>query len=154
LSPILTAIAYPSYRNYVIRATRQRHRRPVGGQANMERYFQDNRTYVAANGFITAVLAAGTCLRHVHGLLSDRAHRDHLHTAGRRQRQHRRLYVLHRPAGQPVQHRGAAGAGRLDELHHRLGNQGRANADETHVERALGFTLIEMMVTIRSSPSS
>ena len=46
---ILAAIAYPSYRNYVIRGQLVN---AVAGlsavQANMERYFQDNRTYVGA----------------------------------------------------------------------------------------------------------
>jgi len=49
---ILTAIAYPSYRNYVIRGQLTNATTGLSAvAANMERYFQDNRTYVAANGF-------------------------------------------------------------------------------------------------------
>jgi type IV pilus assembly protein PilE len=49
---ILTAIAYPSYRNYVIRGQLVSATQGLSAvQANMERYFQDNRTYMAANGF-------------------------------------------------------------------------------------------------------
>ncbi len=49
---ILTAIALPSYRNYVIRGQLVSATNGLSAvQANMERYFQDNRTYMAANGF-------------------------------------------------------------------------------------------------------
>jgi type IV pilus assembly protein PilE len=49
---MLTAIAYPSYRNYVIRGQLTSATDALSAmQANMERYFQDNRTYLAANGF-------------------------------------------------------------------------------------------------------
>jgi len=50
---ILSAIAFPSYRSYVIRGQLVNATDGLSAtQANMERYFQDNRTYVAANGFI------------------------------------------------------------------------------------------------------
>jgi prepilin-type N-terminal cleavage/methylation domain-containing protein len=49
---MLVAIAYPSYRNYVIRGQLTNATNGLSAvSANMERYFQDNRTYVAANGF-------------------------------------------------------------------------------------------------------
>jgi prepilin-type N-terminal cleavage/methylation domain-containing protein len=49
---ILTGIAYPSYRNYVIRSQVVNATNGLSAmQANMERYFQDNRTYLAANTF-------------------------------------------------------------------------------------------------------
>ena len=49
---ILAAIALPSYRNYVIRGQLVSATNGLSAvQANMERYFQDNRTYLAANGF-------------------------------------------------------------------------------------------------------
>ena len=49
---ILAAIAYPSYRNYVIRGQLVDATNNLSAlRANMERYFQDNRTYAAANGF-------------------------------------------------------------------------------------------------------
>jgi prepilin-type N-terminal cleavage/methylation domain-containing protein len=49
---ILVAIAYPSYRNYVIRGQLTSATNGLSAvSANMERYFQDNRTYLAANGF-------------------------------------------------------------------------------------------------------
>jgi len=49
---ILTAIAYPAYRNYVIRGQVINATNGLTTMAaNMERYFQDNRTYLAANGF-------------------------------------------------------------------------------------------------------
>jgi prepilin-type N-terminal cleavage/methylation domain-containing protein len=44
---ILTAIAYPSYRNYVLRGQIVNATNGLSAlQANMERFFQDNRTYV------------------------------------------------------------------------------------------------------------
>jgi type IV pilus assembly protein PilE len=49
---ILSAIAYPSYRNYVIRGQLVNATQGLSAmQANMERYFQDNRTYLAANSY-------------------------------------------------------------------------------------------------------
>jgi type IV pilus assembly protein PilE len=49
---ILTAIAYPAYRNYVIRGQVINATNGLTTMAaNMERYFQDNRTYLAANTF-------------------------------------------------------------------------------------------------------
>jgi Tfp pilus assembly protein PilE len=49
---MLVAIAYPSYRNYVIRGQLTNATNGLSAvSANMERYFQDNRTYLAANGF-------------------------------------------------------------------------------------------------------
>jgi type IV pilus assembly protein PilE len=51
---MLTAIAYPSYRNYVIRGQLTTGTDALSAmQANMERYFQDNRTYLPANNFPT-----------------------------------------------------------------------------------------------------
>jgi prepilin-type N-terminal cleavage/methylation domain-containing protein len=58
---ILTGIAYPSYRNYVIRS--QIVNATTGlqtMQANMERYFQDNRTYMDANTFTSPCKTAVT----------------------------------------------------------------------------------------------
>jgi type IV pilus assembly protein PilE len=58
---ILTAIAYPSYRNYVIRGQLVNATNGLSAvQANMERYFQDNRTYLAANGFTPPCSTATT----------------------------------------------------------------------------------------------
>jgi len=49
---ILAAIAYPSYRNYVLRGQIVNATNGLSAMsANMERYFQDNRQYTAANGF-------------------------------------------------------------------------------------------------------
>jgi prepilin-type N-terminal cleavage/methylation domain-containing protein len=49
---ILSAIAYPAYRNYVIRGQLVNATDGLSTvQANMERYFQDNRTYLPANGY-------------------------------------------------------------------------------------------------------
>src|ERR1700730_6534006 len=49
---ILAAIAYPNYRNYVLRGQLVDATTGLSAlQANMERYFQDNRTYAPANGF-------------------------------------------------------------------------------------------------------
>jgi prepilin-type N-terminal cleavage/methylation domain-containing protein len=51
---ILAAIAYPAYRNYVLRGQLVNATNGLSAmQANMERYFQDNRTYVSTNGFTT-----------------------------------------------------------------------------------------------------
>lgn len=58
---ILAAIAYPSYRNYVLRGQITQATNGLSTvAANMERYFQDNRTYVAANGFTPPCAAAAT----------------------------------------------------------------------------------------------
>jgi type IV pilus assembly protein PilE len=55
---ILAAIAYPSYRNYVLRGQLVNATNGLSAvQANMERYFQDNRTYLAANTFSPPCLA-------------------------------------------------------------------------------------------------
>ncbi len=49
---VLATIAYPSYRNYVIRGQLVNATSGLSAvSADMERYFQDNRTYLAANGF-------------------------------------------------------------------------------------------------------
>jgi len=49
---ILAAIAYPNYRNYVIRGQLVDATQALAGvRANMERYYQDNRTYAATGGF-------------------------------------------------------------------------------------------------------
>jgi prepilin-type N-terminal cleavage/methylation domain-containing protein len=49
---ILATIAYPSYRNYVIRGQVVNATDGLSAvSANMERYFQDNRTYLPVNGF-------------------------------------------------------------------------------------------------------
>ena len=49
---ILSAIAYPSYRNYVIRGQLVDATQALAAlRANMERYYQDNRTYVGSPGF-------------------------------------------------------------------------------------------------------
>jgi type IV pilus assembly protein PilE len=48
---ILSAIAYPSYRNYVIRGQIVNATDGLSAvQANMERYYQDNRTYLTTTG--------------------------------------------------------------------------------------------------------
>jgi prepilin-type N-terminal cleavage/methylation domain-containing protein len=49
---ILTTIAYPNYRDYVIRGQLVDATQGLAAvRANMERYFQDNRTYVLVPGF-------------------------------------------------------------------------------------------------------
>jgi prepilin-type N-terminal cleavage/methylation domain-containing protein len=49
---ILTTIAYPNYRDYVIRGQLVDATQALAAlRANMERYYQDNRTYAAAPGF-------------------------------------------------------------------------------------------------------
>jgi type IV pilus assembly protein PilE len=49
---ILAAIAYPSYRNYVIRGQLVDATNGLSAlRANMERYYQDNRTYAATGNF-------------------------------------------------------------------------------------------------------
>jgi prepilin-type N-terminal cleavage/methylation domain-containing protein len=49
---ILTTIAYPNYRDYVIRGQLVDATQGLSAvRANMERYFQDNRTYALVAGF-------------------------------------------------------------------------------------------------------
>ena len=58
---MLVAIAYPSYRNYVIRGQLTNATNGLSAvSANMERYFQDNRTYLAANGYTPPCQTAAT----------------------------------------------------------------------------------------------
>jgi len=61
---ILTTIAYPNYRDYVIRGQLVDATQGLAAvRANMERYFQDNRTYLAVGPFTppcgAAVITAG-----------------------------------------------------------------------------------------------
>lgn len=58
---ILAALAYPSYRNYVIRGQIVDATNGLSAmRANMERYYQDNRTYAAANGYQPPCLTPAT----------------------------------------------------------------------------------------------
>jgi type IV pilus assembly protein PilE len=58
---ILATIAYPAYRNYVLRGQVVSATNGLTTvAANMERYFQDNRTYLAANGFTPPCTTAAT----------------------------------------------------------------------------------------------
>ena len=51
---ILAAIAYPNYRNYVLRSQLVDATNGLSAlQANMERYFQDNRRYDDTGGFLS-----------------------------------------------------------------------------------------------------
>jgi type IV pilus assembly protein PilE len=51
---ILAAIAIPNYRNYSIRGQLPEATAALSAlEANMERYYQDNRTYLSANGFLS-----------------------------------------------------------------------------------------------------
>jgi type IV pilus assembly protein PilE len=61
---ILAAVALPSYREYVIRG----HLADAAGglatvQADMERHFQDNRTYATAGSFITPCASTNAATR-------------------------------------------------------------------------------------------
>jgi prepilin-type N-terminal cleavage/methylation domain-containing protein len=56
---ILAAIAYPSYRNYVLRGQVVNATTALSqGSANLERVFQDNRTYIAPAGYTTPCAGA------------------------------------------------------------------------------------------------
>jgi prepilin-type N-terminal cleavage/methylation domain-containing protein len=56
---ILAAIALPNYRDYVLRGQLvDAHNGLAAMRANMERYFQDNRTYVNVTGFTSPCLVA------------------------------------------------------------------------------------------------
>ena len=56
---ILAAIAYPNYRNYVIRGQLVDATQGLAAvRANMERYYQDNRTYLVAGAFTPPCAAA------------------------------------------------------------------------------------------------
>ena len=57
---ILAAIAIPSYRNYVIRGQLVDATNGLSSlRANMERFFQDNRTYVTTGTFVSPCTVAG-----------------------------------------------------------------------------------------------
>jgi prepilin-type N-terminal cleavage/methylation domain-containing protein len=56
---ILAAIAYPNYRNYVIRGQLVDATQGLAAmRANMERFYQDNRTYLSIAGFPAPCTAA------------------------------------------------------------------------------------------------
>lgn len=56
---ILTTIAYPNYRDYVIRGQLVDATQGLSAvRANMERYFQDNRTYLVVGAFTPPCTAA------------------------------------------------------------------------------------------------
>jgi prepilin-type N-terminal cleavage/methylation domain-containing protein len=56
---ILAAIAYPSYRNYVIRGQLVSATNGLSAlRANMERFYQDNRTYVTVGTFVSPCTVA------------------------------------------------------------------------------------------------
>jgi prepilin-type N-terminal cleavage/methylation domain-containing protein len=56
---ILTTIAYPNYRDYLIRGQLTEATTGLAAvRANMERYFQDNRAYVAVGAFTPPCTAA------------------------------------------------------------------------------------------------
>jgi prepilin-type N-terminal cleavage/methylation domain-containing protein len=58
---ILAAIAYPNYRDYVIRGQLADATNGLTSlRANMERYFQDNRTYASVNAAIVSPCAIPT----------------------------------------------------------------------------------------------
>ena len=58
---ILAAIAYPSYRDYVLRGRLVDATTGLATmRANMERYFQDNRTYQSTGTFVSPCLATPT----------------------------------------------------------------------------------------------
>ncbi len=60
---ILSAIAYPSYRNYVIRGQLVDATNGLSAlRANMERYYQDNRTYMSTSTVTSPCLAAAPTL--------------------------------------------------------------------------------------------
>jgi prepilin-type N-terminal cleavage/methylation domain-containing protein len=60
---MLAAIAYPSYRNYVLRGQLVDATNGLSAlRANMERYFQDNRTYNSTGTFTSPCLVAATSL--------------------------------------------------------------------------------------------
>lgn len=57
---ILAAIAYPSYRDYVIRGALVDATNGLSSvRAEMERHFQDNRTYASVGAFTSPCLRAG-----------------------------------------------------------------------------------------------
>jgi type IV pilus assembly protein PilE len=51
---ILAAVAYPSYRDYILRGQLTDATNGLSAvRANMERFFQDNRTYATSGTFVT-----------------------------------------------------------------------------------------------------
>ena len=101
---ILAMVATPSYRNYILRGAL------VDGttllstaSANMERYFQDNRTYEAVGANIPPCSAALPLATRTQGtfVLSCVVDADELHAHRHRQRQHRAVRLHARSARQP-----------------------------------------------------
>lgn len=61
---ILAAIAMPNYRNYAIRGQLPEATAALSAlRANMERFYQDNRTYLTANGFTSPCDPAALALQ-------------------------------------------------------------------------------------------
>ena len=78
---ILTTIAYPNYRDYVIRGQLVDATQGLAAvRANMERYFQDNRTYVAIGPFTPPCTAAVVAYGKFNITL--RQHRHHVYRDG------------------------------------------------------------------------
>jgi prepilin-type N-terminal cleavage/methylation domain-containing protein len=60
---ILAAVAYPSYRNYILRGQLVDATNGLSAlRANMERYFQDNRTYASTGAFTSPCLVSASSL--------------------------------------------------------------------------------------------
>lgn len=54
---ILSSLAYPSYRDYILRGQLVDATNALSAfRANMERYYQDNRTYLSTGGFTSPCL--------------------------------------------------------------------------------------------------
>lgn len=65
---ILAAVALPSYRDYILRGQLVDATNLLSaGQAKMERYFQDNRTYATVSTGIVTPCAAGTAAERTQG---------------------------------------------------------------------------------------
>ncbi len=61
---ILTMVAYPSYRDYLIRGQLTDGTNGLANmRAQMERYFQDNRTYASTGTFVTPCAATAVASR-------------------------------------------------------------------------------------------
>ena len=155
---ILAMVATPSYRNYILRGAL------VDGttllstaSGNMERYFQDNRTYEAVGANIPPCSAALPLATRTQGTfvaqLRRRCHQ--LHADRHRQRQHRAIRLHGRSDRQPDHGR--------DRWSRRAGTAARpagssrtdrhAEADPSPRHRrgrdpGRGFTLIELLTTL------
>ena len=149
---ILAAIAIPNYRDYVLRGQIVDATNALSTfRANMERHFQDNRTYETVGAFTSPCLlpVAQRTVGPFVVTCSGGSGGDDLHAAGGRHRVAVGLRLHRQSGGHAGHHRRAH---RVGHLRHALdpeeGPDMLMGCTPARAGRARGFTLVELMITI------